>query len=60
MKLKKWNKENNTTMFVKNEGGIKIISFIIAIAVLILGYFVYGGTAQKIFAPDNRISSIFQ
>ena len=31
-----------------------MISFIIAIAVLILGYFVYGGIVEKIFAPDDR------
>ena len=31
-----------------------MISLIIALAVLVIGYCVYGRVAEKIFAPDDR------
>lgn len=31
-----------------------MISFVLSIAVLVLGYVFYGGFVQKIFSPDNR------
>ena len=31
-----------------------MISLLVSLAVLIVGYFVYGRIAEKIFAPDDR------
>ncbi|MCQ2399842.1 MAG: carbon starvation protein A, partial [Clostridia bacterium] len=31
-----------------------MLSFLISVAVLVLGYFVYGKVVEKIFAPDGR------
>ena len=36
------------------EGSEYMISFISALAVLVLGYALYGRLAEKVFAPDDR------
>ena len=33
-----------------------MIAFFIGIAILILGYFVWGKIAERIFKPDNRFT----
>ena len=35
-------------------GGVCMISFIICLALLIGGYFVYGKVVENTFAPDDR------
>ena len=39
---------------MKDIGGVGMISFIICLALLIGGYFVYGKVAENTFAPDDR------
>lgn len=38
------------------EGSEYMISFISALAVLIIGFIVYGRLAEKVFAPDDRVT----
>ena len=39
---------------MKDIGGVGMISFIICLALLIGGYFVYGKVVENTFAPDDR------
>ena len=39
---------------MKDIGGVGMISFIICLALLIGGYFVYGKIVENTFAPDDR------
>ena len=38
---------------MKDIGGVGMISFIICLALLIGGYFVYGKVVENTFAPDD-------
>ena len=37
------------------EGGEKMVSFLICLALLIGGYFVYGKVVENTFGPDDRV-----
>ena len=48
-----------TSSFYREEVCIKMISFIISIVVLIIGYLIYGRVVENIFSPDDRKTPAF-
>ncbi len=51
---------NNILQFIINIiilGGVKMVSFILAIIALIVGYFIYGTIVEKTFGADEKIQT---